>query len=469
VTRLPSGWAQTRFDALFDFKGGSQPPKSTFSDVHRPGYVRLLQIRDFESDAKAVFIKDGPRWPKCSVNDIMIGRYGASVGKILTGKAGAYNVALVRTIFDRNLLDASWVRLFLLSDHFQQPLKRISRSAQNGFNKIDLEAIEVPLPPLPEQRQIVAKIGSLSGSSKRARDHLDHISRLMEKYKQAVLAAAFRGELTHKWRAKHPAISTPEASKATTNTDTAGPCLLPRDWQWKSVSQVTEISGGLTKSAKRNEIATQRRYLRVANVYANELRLDDVAVIGCTEREFEKTKLLSGDLLVVEGNGSIDQIGRVAVWNDAISDCVHQNHLIRVRPFKSINPRFALFWLLSPAGREHIEAVASSSSGLHTLSISKVGRLPIPSCSKAEQNEIVRRIETAFNWIDRLANEATSARKLIDHLDQAVLVKAFRGKLVPQDPNDDPASVLLERIRAGHTVEPAKGQGRAGRRPARKG
>jgi type I restriction enzyme S subunit len=81
-----------------------------------------------------------------------------------------------------------------------------------------------------------------------------------------------------------------------------------------------------------------------------------------------------------------------------------------------------------------------------------------------EQHEIVRRIEIAFAWIDRLASEATSARKLIDHLDQAVLAKAFRGELVPQDPNDEPASVLLERIRAeretgsSKKARPARGQ-----------
>src|SRR6516164_5899071 len=96
--------------------------------------------------------------PRNCVDDIMMGRYGASVGKILGGKAGAYNVALVKMIFERELLDPSWVRLFLLSDHFQRPLKRISRSAQNGFNKVDLAEIGVPLAPLPEQHRIAKKV-----------------------------------------------------------------------------------------------------------------------------------------------------------------------------------------------------------------------------------------------------------------------------------------------------------------------
>jgi type I restriction enzyme, S subunit len=186
-------------------------------------------------------------------------------------------------------------------------------------------------------------------------------------------------------------------------------------------------------------------------VYANELRLDDVAEIGCTDAELAKTHLQKDDLLIVEGNGSLDQLGRVAVWNDNIANCSHQNHIIRARPRRDVTAKYVLYWLLSSGGRNSIETVASSSSGLHTLSISKVGGLPIPICATDEQHEAVRLIDAAFVWIDRLASEVTSARKLIDHLDQAVLAKAFRGELVPQDPHEEPASVLLERIKSGRS------------------
>lgn len=118
-------------------------------------------------------------------------------------------------------------------------------------------------------------------------------------------------------------------------------------------------------------------------------------------------------------------------------------------------PKYVLFWLLSPKGRTAIQAVASSSSGLYTLSLSKIEGLPLPICDTSEQAEIVRRIELALSWINRLAEEAANARKLIDHLNPAILGKAFRGKLVPQDPSDESASVLLERIRAGDHVTDA--------------
>src|SRR5205085_421603 len=236
---------------------------------------------------------------------------------------------------------------------------------------------------------------------------------------------------------------------------------LPANWKWQAVSDVMRVTGGLTKNPKRSALVTRRSYLRVANVYANELRLAEVSEMGCTEGEFEKTKLLPGDLLIVEGNGSIEQIGRVAIWDDEIKECSHQNHIIRARPSEIVEPRYVLYWLLSPLGREAIDAVASSSSGLHILSITKVGKLRIPICSKSEQREIVRLIENAFVWIERLAAETTQARSLIGHLDQTVLVKAFRGELVPQDPNDEPASVLLEQIKVAREAEPKKKHQRA--------
>ncbi|MCJ9700860.1 restriction endonuclease subunit S [Bradyrhizobium sp. SHOUNA76] len=325
----------------------------------------------------------------------------------------------------------------------------------------------IRVPPLPEQQRIVEKIDSLCAKSRRALGHLDHIPRLVEKYKQAILGAAFSGELTREKRAS-PAKSARDGVRSMAIDGRLSTLPdLPSSWRWMAISELMEIGGGLTKNPARSAMAMRRPYLRVANVYANELRLAEISETGCTEKEFEKTKLASGDLLIVEGNGSLDQIGRVALWNGEVSDCSHQNHIIRARPSELVEPRYALFWLLSPAGREAIETVASSSSGLHTLSITKVERLPIPLCAKPEQRAIVRSIDNAFTWIDRLASETTKARKLVDHLDQAILAKAFRGELVPQDPNDEPASVLLERIRAerGATAHPKKRRDKSSSRP----
>lgn len=111
---------------------------------------------------------------------------------------------------------------------------------------------------------------------------------------------------------------------------------------------------------------------------------------------------------------------------------------------------------------EHV-GVHATGSDLPHISGNDIATTPVPLPPPEEQHEIVRRIEAAFAWIDRLAAEAESARRLLDRLDQAVLAKAFRGELVPQDPADEPASVLLDRIRAERAAKGAVTKGRRGR------
>jgi type I restriction enzyme S subunit len=326
-------------------------------------------------------------------------------------------------------------------------LPYVSGTTRLKLTQQGMQKVKLPLPPLPEQRRIVANLDSLFECTRRAREELSHIPRLIENYKKAILEAAFRGDLTKDWRASHPGQTVKADSNSIDNRCRPLP-ELPSAWSWSSVASASIVSGGLTKNARRRDLAKKVPYLRVANVYANELRLDDIQEIGCTPAEYEKTHLRLGDLLVVEGNGSIDQIGRVAMWDNSISNCSHQNHLIRVRARLTITPEYLLFWLLSPLGRQSIERVASSSSGLHTLSISKVSTLPVPMCTIEEMKEITARINVYLSQIEGVFADSAQAEHLLDRLDQANLSKAFRGELVPQDPTDEPASVLLQRIRS---------------------
>jgi restriction endonuclease S subunit len=135
------GWTARSLGDVCEFEGGSQPPKSQFIHSLKQDYVRFLQIRDFDSERHVTFIPVSPKNRLCCAEDIMIGRYGASVGRILTGKAGAYNVALIKTIPDVKRLDRDFLYFYLLSNEFQGRLAKVaSRSAQDGFSRDDIRA-----------------------------------------------------------------------------------------------------------------------------------------------------------------------------------------------------------------------------------------------------------------------------------------------------------------------------------------
>ena len=204
-------------------------------------------------------------------------------------------------------------------------------------------------------------------------------------------------------------------------------------------------------------------YLRVANVYADALDLSEVMEIGVSSAELERTRLNRGDLLFVEGNGSVDQIGRVAVWDGSIAECVHQNHLIRFVAGDGVMPRFVLYAMMSPIGRERLMEKAISTAGLHSLSISKIASVELDVPSVREQQEIIDRVEALFALAESIQQRVQAATNSAEAVTQSILARAFRGELVPTEADlaraegrdYEPAEQLLARIRAG-SVAPRK-------------
>jgi len=201
--QLPKGWKIERLGDVIDIQGGSQPPKSEFIYEPMEGYIQLLQIRDFGENGIPTFVPQNRVTKFCDKDDILIARYGASLGRIVTGLAGAYNVALAKTIFDKNLLIKRFVYYLLQTQIFQAPLKMISRSAQNGFAKHEIAHIEIPIPPLETQQAIVNKIESLLEEIDEGIGRLKTAVQQIQQYRQSLLKNAFNGELTKEWRSKH--------------------------------------------------------------------------------------------------------------------------------------------------------------------------------------------------------------------------------------------------------------------------
>lgn len=459
MSELPRGWVHTTLGDIVSPRGAKVLPVEL-------GHARFIGMDHIEAHTSRLLDTQPVSGFKSAVSvfkkgDILYGRLRPYLNKVYEADFDGAASAEFIVIPESPVVDRRFLALSLRDPKF---VAFASQRSTGDRPRVKFETVSdypISLPPLAEQRRIVTKLNSLFERTRRAREELSHIPRLIENYKKAIFEAAFRGDLTKDWRASHPG-QTVKADSNSIDTRCRPLPELPSAWSWGSVASAFIVSGGLTKNARRRGLEKKVPYLRVANVYANELRLDDIQEIGCTPAEYEKTHLRQGDLLVVEGNGSIDQIGRVAMWDGSISTCSHQNHLIRVRAKTTITPEYLLFWLLSPWGRQSIEKVASSSSGLHTLSISKLSALPVPMCTIEEMKEITARINVYLSQIEDVFADSAQAEHLLDCLDQATLAKAFRGELVPQDPNDEPATVLLDRLRASHPGRVAKS-----RRPRR--
>jgi len=204
--KFPAGWKVVRLDDVIDVKGGSQPPKSTFVYEPKDGYIRLLQIRDFGKKPVPTYVPKGKVTKFCEKDDVLIARYGASLGRIVTGMEGAYNVALAKTIFDRDLIFPKYLFYLLQTPLFQTPIHMISRSAQNGFNKGEIAPIQLPIAPLEQQKRIVAEIEKQFSRLDEAVANLKRVKANLKRYKAAVLKAAVEGKLTEEWRKQHPDV-----------------------------------------------------------------------------------------------------------------------------------------------------------------------------------------------------------------------------------------------------------------------
>lgn len=259
----------------------------------------------------------------------------------------------------------------------------------------DYSKIPVSLPPLPTQHAIVTRIETLFAELDKAVQHLRTAQQQLKTYRQAVLKAAFE------------------------ECDS-----------YEKITNCFDVTGGLTKNSQREKFPIKMPYLRVANVYYNRLDLSEIKEIGVQESEIKDKLLKKDDLLFVEGNGSKEQIGRVAVWDGSIENCLHQNHIIKGRPLGTMLSKFALYYFISDFGREQILKVASSTSGLYTLSTEKVRNLKVPSCSLAEQQRIVKEIESRLSQATATETYIENALQQAEALRQSILKKAFSGELV---------------------------------------
>lgn len=344
------------------------------------------------------------------------------------------------------------------------------------------------LAPGPEQHRIVARIKSLFAKLDEGIAALRRAEANLERYRASVLKAAVEGRLTERWRRENPPEESGEellgrilaerrkrwdeeqlakfeakGKKPPKNwkakyrepvaPDPGELPELPEGWCWATVDQVGNVGSGITKGGKKRDV-TRRAvpYLRVANVQRGQLDLGAVKTILASDDEIRRYSLENDDVLFNEG-GDRDKLGRGWVWRGDLSECLHQNHVFRVRPFLRDYSSEFLSHYGNSAGREWFFRRATQSVNLASINQTVLRSLPVPLPPLREQKHIVRRLADALRSVEFAGTELIRQLIRATSLRQSILKSAFQGDLVPQDPNNEPASVLLERIRIEREAE----------------
>jgi type I restriction enzyme S subunit len=476
MMELPNGWVAMRLGAIAAHTTNVDPSKSAseFFELYSvPSYSErvpeVVEGSEIKSAKQAVQPDD---ILLCKIvphlNRVWVVGQKTEMRQIASGEWIVYRYHECEPKFLRYCLTETSFR-----DQFMQTVAGVGGSLMRA-RPSGVADIEIGIAPLSEQRRIVAKIDSLSAKSGRARDHLDHLPRLVEKYKQAVLAAAFRGDLTREWRTANSgsqdasqfiserlryfealrtaAVRGRDEKSAQIALDqdlrkeigimsSAEP--LPLGWQWAALGLAFGVYVGATPSRKQPELwGGSLRWVssgEVAFCRIGQTRetITDLGLKNTSTRLHPPGTLLIG--MIGEGKTR----GQTAILD--IEAANNQNcAAIRVSE-AGYCPEYVYWYFWMSYERTRTMGAGNNQPALNK---DRVQRLLVPLAPPLEAFEVARRIGNAFEWMDRLASETTNALKLIGHLDQAVLAKAFRGELVPQDPSDEPASVLLERIRA---------------------
>ena len=338
---------------ICDFKGGTQPPKDEWIDHEEPGYIRMLQIRDFTQSEKnnIEYVKDTSNLKKCTPDDILIGRYGASVGKILTGLSGAYNVAIVKTVPNKEKVCPQFLFHYFNAPYFQNHISSVgSRAAQAGFNKDDLGKLYFPLLPLDEQRRIAAVLDKVSGLIAKRREQLDKLDELVK----ARFVEMF-----------------------------GDPVSNPHQYPINQLSEYIEFLTSGSRGWSQYFSDDGEYFITIKNVKNCSISLEDVQYIKPPDNaEAVRTRVKNGDLLI----SITADLGRTGVVTKEIADhgAYINQHLTCIRLNREkLNPLYVAYYMESPAGKMQFNAKnqAGVKAGLNFNAINSL-KLVVPPLEK---------------------------------------------------------------------------------------
>ena len=457
---LPENWLALPFTDIFDINGGTQPPKSQFIHEPKDGYIRLLQIRDFGKKPVPTYIPYKKTLKTCQIDDILIARYGASIGRIVTGQEGAYNVALAKVDIP-DLMNKNFVKWVLNSSLFQDKITSFQRTAQSGFNKKDLAGIIIPLPPLPEQQRIVAKLDTLFEHIENTKTRLEKVPTLLKNFRQAVLTQAVTGKLTEEWREGKELESVEKFFKEISKRRSGHKSKkvrenklnlrkdlilysLPKSWLWSNLNFLLDDNYAFRYGVVQpgDYLDDQQKIIRVKDLSNDKVLFDQLRGISFEiDSKYLSARVKTGDLLV----SIVGTIGRSAIVPEECDGYNIARALAKV-PISDFSANYVKLFIDSEIGQKWLVG-DTREVARKTLNLEQLKTLPVPVPTIKEQTEIVRRVESLFAKADVIEAKYKLLKEKIDNLPQTILSKAFKGELVEQLESDGDARELLEEIK----------------------
>ena len=502
VVKLPTSWAWARVSDLLSgietgksFKCDERPPQHDEVGVVKVSAVSWGEYREQESktclDAERVnaelYVQPG---------DFLFSRANTQelVGACVIAGQTKLRVMLSDKILRFRFADDGmkpWLLGFLRSADGRTQIELLASGNQDSMRNIGQERIgqiHLPLPPRAEQARIVAKLEELLSDLDAGVAELKAAQKKLAQYRQSLLKAAVEGALTAEWRTQHQPTETgaqllqrilqerrarwearqlakfAEQGKTPpkdwqkkypepVQPDTTGLPELPQGWVWASVEQLGDVQLGRQRSPDKVGGVSPTPYIRAANVTEAGVDLSDVLEMDFSETEKQTFALKVGDVLLTEASGSAEHVGRPAIWKHADGLYCFQNTVLRFSPL-GIGSEYAFYSFLAMQ-KLGVFRKLSGGVGINHLSAGKFSKLPMPLPPLVEQLALIESIEQKFALWDEQLSSINHAIKQSTAQRQNILRAAFAGQLVQQDPNDEPASVLLERIRAERAARDA--------------
>jgi type I restriction enzyme, S subunit len=481
---LPQNWIVAKLeDLVIKIVGGGTPSKQ--NSAYYQGNIPWMSVKDMTTRRPQAMSDHitleavANSATKLIPPDTIIIATRMSLGKVVRVP---FEVAInqdLKALFLPKDIEKDFIEYWFLAEasHIQS---LGTGTTVKGIRLEVLQQLEVPLPPLNEQRRIVAKIDALKARSQRVKEELEAIPALLDQFRQSVLAAAFCGDLTADWREKNPDVEPiservqfiiEENSKKSNREKIRAERIQQEEWFFTLKDEIPEnwlelnfmdvtwlITCGVAK--KPNYVERGIPFLSAQNAKPFKANLNDIRYIS--EEDFKKFtvggKPEKNDILYSRVGAKFGEAAKVPFDFDF---AIYVS-LTLIKPVHSlIESDFLVAFLNSVHGL--IQAQGGIwGSGIQNLNVENVRRYRIPLPPVSEQQEIISRVDALFKIADDIEQQYQEAKAYLDQLNQSILAKAFRGELVPQDPNDEPASVLLERIRAERekldTKKKAKGR-----------